>query len=56
MIDELAEEGRAGGVRGVVRIVDAERRIGDQQNRSAFQRILGIHDAAGLAGLGERSG
>ena len=54
VIDELAEERRAGRLRGVVRIVDAERRIGDEQDRAAVQRILRIHDAARLAELGER--
>jgi hypothetical protein len=54
VIDELAEERGAGRVRWIVRIVGAERRVRDQQDRAALQRILGIHDAARLAELGER--
>ena len=56
VIDELAEERRAGRLRGVVRIVEIQRRIGDEQDRALVQRILGIHDAAGLAKLSERGG
>jgi hypothetical protein len=56
VIDELAEERRAGRLRGAVRIVGAERWLGDEPHRADLERILRIHDAADFAELVERGG
>ncbi len=56
MIDELTHEGRACRVIGVIGVVDAERWIGDQEDRTALQRILCVHHAPGLADVGQSRG
>src|SRR5688572_28986166 len=41
-------------MRRVVGIIDAEIRIGDQQDRSLIESVLGVHHAAWLADLHQR--
>ena len=54
MVEELAEEGHAGRVCGVVPVVRAEFRVGDQARRTLVQRVLRVEQAAWCAELGER--
>lgn len=54
LAEDLIGERRSRGVSGVVRIVDAQLRNGDELDRAALERILRVHDAAGLAELVER--
>jgi len=47
MVDELAEECDASGVRWVVSVVRAEVGLGDEPDWSNLERIVRIHDPAG---------
>jgi hypothetical protein len=53
VVEELAEEGRSGGVVGVVAVVHALRGVGDQQHRADVEVVAGVHDAAHLADVGQ---
>jgi hypothetical protein len=54
VVEELAHERRAGRVGRVVRVVGAQRGIGDQQDGPLVQRIPGVEHAARLADLAQR--
>ena len=45
VVDELPEEGGAGRVRRVVRVVRGERRVGYESDRSCRERILRVEEA-----------
>ena len=53
MIEKLAHEGRAGRVIGVVGVVGTELGLGDQPDRSDFERVVGIENAAASPERGE---
>ena len=55
MVEELAEERRTGRVRGVVRIVRAQRQVHDQLPRPCRQRVVRIEKPTRLAELDQRS-
>ena len=54
VVEELAEERRAGRVRRVVRVVRAQRQVDDQCLRPCGQRVGGVEQAAGLPELDQR--
>ena len=54
MIHELAHEGRASGMRHVVRVLDAEGRIGDQRGGTLTEIILGVQYTAWFADVHQR--
>jgi hypothetical protein len=53
LIQELAHERRAGGVRGVVPVGRAQRRIDDELHRARRQVVVGVEDPTLLAELAE---
>jgi hypothetical protein len=55
MVEELAEERRAGRLRGVVRVVRAQRQVDDQLFRPCRQRVVRIEKPTWLAELDQRS-
>jgi hypothetical protein len=49
VVQELADERRAGGVGGVVRVVRADLGLGDEAGGPDLERVLGVHRPAGGA-------
>ena len=54
MVHDLPHERHTGGVGRIVRVISAEREIGDEIDRSLLECIAGIEDAAGLADVEQR--
>ena len=54
MVEKLAEEGRAGGVRRVVGVSGTQQRFRDETDRPDLEWIRGVHDSAGGSQLDQR--
>jgi hypothetical protein len=55
MVEELAQERHAGRLRGVVRVVGAQRQVDDQLLRPCRERVVRIEKPTRLAELDQRS-